>query len=117
MLKEDADCCVLKEVDGIKAVRVATTAAVIGATTTLAVVISKVTEVAQCATISTQAAGPRHTVLIQVLADASPGIQDGCRPSADKVLFLLENQRYDDYSLNSFSMLCLELYIIYGINY
>lgn len=71
---------------GTKAGRVATTAAVIGAMTTSVVVINRVTEVAQCATISIRVADQRHTALIRVLADANPETQDGYRPSADKVL-------------------------------
>lgn len=76
---------------GTKAGRVATTAAVIGAMTTSVVVINRVTEVAQCATISIRVADQRHTALIRVLADANPETQDGYRPSADKVLFLFQN--------------------------
>lgn len=106
---------ILKEEDGTKADRVATTAVVIGATTTLVVVINKVTEVAQCATISIRVAGQRHTVLIRVLADVSPVTQDGYRPSVDKVLFLLENQRHDDLSIDSFSVEFCLIYIIFEI--
>jgi len=69
---------------------VATTAVVIGAMTTSVVVISKVTEVAQCATTSIRVVDQRHMALIPVPADVSPETQDGYRPSADKVLFLLE---------------------------
>lgn len=83
---------VAKGEDGTKADRVATTAAVIGATTTSVVVINRVTEVAQCATILIRVADQPHTALIRVLADVSPETQDGYHPSVDKVLFPLENQ-------------------------
>lgn len=88
----------LKEEAGIKADKAATTVVVTGATTTLVAVINRDTGVAQCATTSTRAADQLHTVLIRVLVDVNPEIQDGYRLSADKVLFLLENQGYDDFS-------------------
>lgn len=84
MLKKDL---VIKEEAGTRVDKVVTTAVATGATTTLAVVISRVTAVARCATTSTRAAGQHLTVLIQVPVADSPETRDGYLPSVDKVRF------------------------------
>lgn len=71
--------------DGIRAAKAATTAAVTGATTISAVVISRVTAVVQCVTISTLVADQHHMASIRVPVDASRAIRDGCHRSVDKV--------------------------------
>lgn len=75
----------LKEADGIRADKVATTVAATGATITLVVVTSKAMAVVQCAITSTREADRRRTASIRVLAVGSLAIRDGYRLSVDKV--------------------------------